>query len=199
MLAQALRLKWHISVQGREHVRPGAAILIGNHLSLLDPVIAGLANPWRIAFFTKIEAYQGAGGIFFRLAGQIPLRRGDEEATRWALDMSHEVLRLGSKLAVYPEGTRSPDALSLHRLHRRVLVPIIQANPGVPVHAVAVAYPGRRGGRRQVDLRISRPLDLDAESMSANDITDAVRDALIELGGMPYVDTFAQRLKAPRA
>lgn len=190
--AQALRLHWNVRVSGAEHVAAGPAILVGNHLSLLDPVLVGVTNRWRLSFFTKVEVYERPGAFFFRWAGQIPLRRGDEASTRWALGMASAVVAHGNKLAVYPEGTRSDDGVSLHRLHRRVLVPVLQANPGVPVHAMSIAYPGRRHGRRVVDLRFSRPLALDPESMSPNDLTQAATDALLELGGMPYVHRFSR-------
>jgi len=195
--AQALRLRYRIAVSGRGNVQPGPAILVGNHLSLLDPVMLGVSTPWRLTFFTKVEAFESAGGFFFRWVGQIPLRRGDEASTTWALEMSQFALARGTKLCVYPEGTRSPDGRSLHRLHRRVLVPILQANPDVPVHAMAIAYGRRRHGRIPVDLRISPPLALDVTTMTANELTDAVRDSLIALGGMPYVHAFGRTLKEP--
>ena len=198
-LAQLLRLRFHIRVTGRDRVGAGAAILVGNHVSMMDPVAVGMSSPWRLVFFTKIEAYGGATGVFLRMAGQIPLRRGDEASTRWALRMSHAVLQQGRKLGIYPEGTRSPDKHSLHRLHRRVLVPILEANPGVPVHAMTVSYGPRRRGRIPVHIRFSDPLPLDASSMSASDLTEAVTTALIQLGNLSYVPTFAQSVKARTA
>ena len=194
--AQALRLRYAVHVTGREHVLPGPAILIGNHLSLMDPVLVGVTTPWRLCFFTKVEAYEGAGGFFFRWAGQIPLRRGDEESTAWALEMSQLALESGAKLCVYPEGTRSPDGRSLHRLHRRVLVPILQANPGVPVHAMTVRYGTARRGRIPVDLRFSPALRLAPDASGPDALTDSVRDALLELGGMPYVHAFGRAVKS---
>jgi len=198
VICQAIRLRWSIRVTGAGHLAPGAAILVGNHLSLLDPVFVGLSRPRRLSFFTKIEAYERRGAWFFWSTGQIPLRRGDEASTRWALTMSSWVLAFGNILAVYPEGTRSPDKRSLHRLHRRVLVPVLTANPGVPVHAVAIAYPGRRRGRRLVDIRISPPLALDRDGEPQH-LTDAVTKALLDLGGMPYVPVFAREVKADGA
>jgi 1-acyl-sn-glycerol-3-phosphate acyltransferase len=193
--AQLLRAKYSIRVTGLDQVADGPAILVGNHLSLMDPIIVGMTAHWRTIFFTKEEVYQQPGAVFFRLVGQIPLRRGDEQATRWALDISSAILQMGHKLCVYPEATRSPDGVSLHRLHRRVLVPILQANPQVPVHAMSIGYTPVQGRRTQVELRFSPGLDLDLVSMSANDLTDAVRDAILELGGMPYVPQFGRALK----
>lgn len=88
-----------------------------------------------------------------------------------------------------------PDGVSLHRLHRRVLVPILQANPQVPVHAMSIGYTSGSMGRTRVDLRFTPPLALDSESMSPNELTDAVRDAILDLGGMPYVHQFGRAIK----
>ena len=193
--AQVLRLRWAISVSGADNVQRGPAILVGNHLDFMDPVMVGLANRWRLYYFTKSEAFEGRGGVFFRLAGQIPLRRGDEAATNWALEVSSHVLGEGHKLALYPEATRSPDGASLHRLYRRVLVPVLRANPGIPVHAVSIGYPGTRRGRKRVDLRFSPALPLDLDAMNATELTDAVRDAILGLGGMAYVDRYGLTVK----
>lgn len=193
--AQFLRLRWAISMTGADRVQPGPAILVGNHLAFMDPVMVGLANRWRLYYFTKSEAFEGRAGLFFRLAGQIPLRRGDEVATNWALEMSSHVLGAGHKLALYPEATRSPDGASLHRLYRRVLVPVLRANPGIPVHAVSISYPGTHRGRKRVDLRFSTALPLDLDAMNATELTDAVRDAILSLGGMPYVDRYGLTVK----
>ena len=140
------RLRYAIDVDGIDNVdadRP--AIIVGNHLSALDPVVGVVRSPWRVAAFTKVEAYESGIGFFFRLMGQIPLRRGDEDSTAWALDMAQRALADGSKVAIYPEGTRGPDAGAMYRLHQRLLVPLLTANPDVPVHAIATTYPASSG------------------------------------------------------
>ena len=111
-------------VTGSERVRPGPAILVGNHVSAMDPVAAVMSHWWRVTAFTKVEVFERRGAVFFRLMGQIPLRRGDEASTEWAMAMASSTLADGNKVGLYPEGTRSPDPSKLHRLHGRVLLPI---------------------------------------------------------------------------
>ncbi len=190
-IAQLLRVKWDIGVTGAEHVNDGPAILVGNHLRAMDPIIVGMASRWRLVFFAKADLWDSRGAPFFWMTGQIPIRRGDEASTKWGLAMSSYALSFGNKLCLYPEATRSPDGNSLHRLHRRVLVPVLQANPDVPVHAMTIAYLGKRSGRERIDLRFSPALPLDAAEMSPNALTDTVTHALLDLGGMPYVHQFA--------
>ena len=193
---RALRLRWRVDLEGAERVAPGAAILIGNHLSALDPVVVVMSTWWRVTAFTKVEVFEKRGAVFFRLMGQIPLRRGDDASTTWAMDMAHRTLAEGGKIGLYPEGTRSPDPTKLHRLHKRILIPVLQANPDVPVHVAATSYVSRSRHRTHVTVRISEPLTIDALTMTADQLTDAIRDALLELGGQTYVDRYARDVKA---
>lgn len=195
---RALRARWKVDVEGAEHVAPGAAILIGNHVSALDPVVVVMSAWWRVTAFTKIEVFEKRGGIFFRLMGQIPLQRGDAASTEWAMIMAEQTLSRGGKIGIYPEGTRSPDPRYLHRLHQRILVPLLQANPDVPVHAVTTAFTRRPRRRIQVQVRISPPLQLDAMTMTPDELTSRVRDALLALGGQTYVDVSARDAKRGR-
>jgi 1-acyl-sn-glycerol-3-phosphate acyltransferase len=194
-----LRLRLAVTVTGSENVAPGAAILVGNHLSAMDPVVAVMTHWWRVTAFTKVEVFERRGAVFFRLMGQIPLRRGDEESTRWAMDMAARTLADGNKLGLYPEGTRSPDKVSLHRLHKRILIPVIKSNPGIPVHVVTTRYEKRGRGRQRVEVRLSEPLPADLWSMEPDQIVTVVREALLSTGGMPYVEAYGRDIKAAAA
>lgn len=196
---QLLRLRWSVRLIGRRNLAAGPAILVGNHLRAIDPAFLGLSLARRQVYIAKAEAYDGPSGVILRSTGHIPLIRGDEPSTRWALDASAAVLSEGRVLCVYPEATRSPDGVSLHRLHRRVLLPLIESSPGVPIHAVSIGYDPGRFGRTRVQLRMSEALPIDATAMTAEQVTDRVRDALLAIGGMPYVDRFGTAVKATRA
>ena len=84
---------------------PGPAILVSNHQSTWDPVVTVMSTGWRVSAFTKAEWFEGPAAPFFRWVGQIPLRRGDEVSTEWALDMAARALADGGKVGIYPEGT----------------------------------------------------------------------------------------------
>lgn len=197
-LIAAMRLvrgRLAVDLIGTEHVAKGPAIIVSNHLSGIDPVAVVISAWYRITAFTKAEFFSSRGSFFFRWMGQIPLKRGDEASTRWAMKASQHALAHGGMVAVYPEGTRSPDG-QLHRLHKRVLIPLLQANPDVPVHAIAMSYGPRRFGRRtHVTARLSVPVALDVRRDSPQQLTDKVRDALIELSGQSYVDEYARDVK----
>ncbi len=196
---RALRLRLDVHLEGVEKVAPGPAILVGNHVHALDPVAVVMSTWWRISAFTKVEWFEGPAAFFFRFMGQIPLRRGDADSTAWAMQMSRYALSDGGRIGIYPEGTRSPDPNTLHRLHKRVLIPLLQANPDIPVHAITTAYTRVPRKRVRVDVRLSDPLPLDIRTMTPDQLSDTLRDALLELGGQRYVDRYARDVKAELA
>jgi 1-acyl-sn-glycerol-3-phosphate acyltransferase len=194
-LLNLLRVKFVLDMDGAQHVAPGAAIIVSNHLSAWDPVVTVIPPRWRVSAFTKVEMYEGRAAPFFRWLGQIPLRRGDERSTDWALDMARRALADGGKVGIYPEGTRGPDREALYRLHQRVLVPLLVGSPDAAVHAVAVRYTPK--GRRTVArIRVSERLPIDARTMSGAEMTEVIRASLVELGGFRYVDQYAVVAKA---
>ena len=194
-LLRALRIKVAIDFDGGQNVAPGPAILVGNHLSTLDPVVAVMSTWWRITAFTKAEWFEGRSAVFFRWMGQIPLRRGDEVSTEWALDMASRTLADGNKVGIYPEGTRGPDSSKLYRLHQRVLVSLIVSNPDVPVHAIVTTYTdGSR--RKHARMRISERLLIDPRTMSGDEMTVIIRKRIAEIGHLDYVDQYAFVVKA---
>lgn len=194
-----LRLRWAINIDGADSVAPGPAILIGNHVAFLDPVCLVMTQWWRVSAFTKLEWFEHRGSLFFRLMGQIPLRRGDTASTDWAMQMSRHALGDGGRIGLYPEGTRSPDPGVLHKLHKRIMIPLLQANPDVPVHVVTTVYEYHPPPHRiQVHVRLSDPLPVDARTMGADELTGIVRNSLLALGGQTYVDAYAQEVKAAK-
>lgn len=107
------RLAREIVVEGVERVpRDGAVILIGNHISWLDPIFLACwltpATGRAINWMGKAEALRWPlVGAFLRVNGVFGVRRGtaDLEAFR----LAEGVLRSGHVLGIYPEGTRSRD------------------------------------------------------------------------------------------
>jgi 1-acyl-sn-glycerol-3-phosphate acyltransferase len=194
-LMHVMRLKISIDLDGAQHVGPGAAILVSNHQSTWDPVVTVMSTGWHVSAFTKSEWYEGPAAPFFRWLGQIPLRRGDEVSTEWALDMAARALADGGKVGIYPEGTRGPSDSTLYRLHQRVLVALLVGSPDVAVHAVAVRYTPT-GRRTLARVRISERLPLDARTMTGQEMTDVIRDRLVEIGELDYVDQYAFVVKA---
>lgn len=162
--------------------RSGAVIVVANHASNADPVlIGGFLNPrlgrpmnWlgkREVFEVPILSWLA------RRAGVHPVERGaaDVEAFRSAM----RILEAGHILAVFPEGTRSPDG----RLQvAKDGVTVLASRSGATVVPIGVGDSDRLWpkGRRlprftaSVTVTIGEPFRLDAALAAAD--PDAARD-----------------------
>ena len=100
-------LTMDFKVTGRHNI-PADRGFIGtcNHLSNFDPLIGTLVSPRPMYVMVKAEYFRTPvlGGIAIALGG-FPVRRG--EADRQAIKTSLSIVKRGSSLAIYPEGTRS--------------------------------------------------------------------------------------------
>lgn len=102
-----VRIVYRYRVHGRENLpKAGGAMLVVNHLHLLDPVIVG-AGVGRQVVTLVAEKWRENKlvNLFFKGAGVIFVNRG--EVDRRALRACQQVLEAGGMLAVAPEGTRS--------------------------------------------------------------------------------------------
>lgn len=108
----AFGLLWDVTVTGAEHVpAAGPAIVMMNHISTIDPILAIGAITNR--FLIPMSKVENMGNPFFRTLiqgwGAYLVRRG--EVDRKALLNSIELLTSGQLILIAPEGTRSPDGL----------------------------------------------------------------------------------------
>jgi 1-acyl-sn-glycerol-3-phosphate acyltransferase len=86
----------------------GPVIIVGNHVSYVDPFSIGLGLEWRrpIHFMAKAEMYKNpilSWGL--RVLEAFPVNRG--AADRAAIRTALEVLSAGGIVGMFPEGTRT--------------------------------------------------------------------------------------------
>lgn len=132
-----LGLRW--TVDGADRIPlHGPVILASNHTSYLDPLaLAFVADrrKRRVRFLAKAELFDKRGlGGFLRAAHQIPVARGSSTASG-ALDDAVAALRRGACVAVFPEGTISPD---LEPMRGRSGTARLAQASGVPVTPVGM-------------------------------------------------------------
>jgi 1-acyl-sn-glycerol-3-phosphate acyltransferase len=101
---------WDFRVIDRVH--PDARrpyLFVSNHRSMADVYMLSLL-PWEMKFLSKDSVFRiWLLGWEMKLAGDIPIARGDKESARKAmLDMRQRLLDKSS-VVVFPEGTRSAD------------------------------------------------------------------------------------------
>ncbi|GCB44814.1 1-acyl-sn-glycerol-3-phosphate acyltransferase [Streptomyces sp. NL15-2K] len=216
LLGPLLRLLFRPRVEGLEHVpAEGAAIVAGNHLSFADPLLMPAVLKRRITFLAKAEYFTAPGlrgrltALVLRGAGQIPVDRSGRAAGQAALRKGLGVLAKGELLAIYPEGTRSPDG----RLYKgKVGVAVLALTAQTPIIPCAMVGtfqiwpPGRLLPRRQpVTIRFGEPLDFSRFAGMAHQktvlraVTDEITHAIFRLSGQEYVDRYAADVKAGQA
>lgn len=135
-LAPLLRLFFNIKTEGQENLPSGGYVLVGNHLSYLDP----LAFAYSVYIHMKRVPHYLAKESLFRVpvlkqvlpkVGQIPVYRtgnSNEDALRAAKDL----LRAGQVVVVFPEGTltRDPELWPMRGKHGAVRM---AAELGLPI------------------------------------------------------------------
>jgi len=86
------------------------AIFASNHISNLDPVLYMLVRTVPISFFAKHTLFRvPVLGWCMRKCGQLSVNRGAPDAS--AIREAIAKIREGRVVGIFPEGTRSPDAV----------------------------------------------------------------------------------------
>lgn len=132
-LRVVLRVVARWEVEGREHVpSAGAAILVCNHIHLVDPPLIGAASPRRLRPMAKRELFEiPVIGWIFWAYGAFPVRRFS--ADLGALRMAQTRLRHGDLVLMFPEGTRSKAGTLQPALPGAAMVALTTRAPIIPV------------------------------------------------------------------
>ncbi|WP_316759446.1 lysophospholipid acyltransferase family protein [Streptomyces herbicida] len=216
LLGPLLRLLFRPRAEGLERVpASGAAIVASNHLSFADPLLMPAVLKRRITFLAKAEYFTAPGitgrltALVLRAADQISIDRSGRAAGQAAIREGLGVLAQGELLAIYPEGTRSPDG----RLYKgKVGVAVMALAAQVPVIPCAmvgtfeIRPPGRVLPRiRPAAIHFGEPLDFSRFTGMADHkavlraVTDEIMYAIFRLSGQEYVDRYAADVKAEQA
>ncbi|OGL10043.1 MAG: hypothetical protein A3J45_00905, partial [Candidatus Rokubacteria bacterium RIFCSPHIGHO2_02_FULL_69_13] len=151
------RLLFRVEVRGAEHVpRAGAAMIVSNHSSVLDPPIVGAAAPRPLHFMAKAELFSiPLFGRLLRAVNARPVRR--EGADARALREALRILESGHALLVFPEGTRGPEGVLREGKAGAGMLALLSGAPVVPayVEGTGRALPRGRVLPRPVKVRVS--------------------------------------------
>jgi 1-acyl-sn-glycerol-3-phosphate acyltransferase len=171
---------WPLKISGAENVpKEGAAIIVCNHLSMIDPFVIGYSAHRLVNFMAKQELFGVPFvGFWLRRLGAFPVDRSrrDPASLRTALTL----LKSGELLGMFPEGTRSTTGEMLElragaaRLASRTRTPIIPACVYNTNHALP---PGKFLRPARIGVRFGKPFEL-TELYDRNDKGDAMEQAL---------------------
>jgi 1-acyl-sn-glycerol-3-phosphate acyltransferase len=140
---------FRLTVVGAENIpEKGAAIIAGNHVSLLDPPTLGVACRKRqVCFMAKSELFANPlFALIIKKLGAFPVKRGmsDRAAVKTALTILGE----GRVLGMFPEGTRGRGGV------------LGQAGPGVAAlagRAGSPVIPAALSGTEKIGLKTPFP------------------------------------------
>jgi 1-acyl-sn-glycerol-3-phosphate acyltransferase len=125
-----------VEVRGAEHAPSGPALYAVNHGSALDvPVMFGYLPEFRVIHRRSLHWWPVIGQYLY-LAGHVGIERSRPFEARRSLEQAAARIRGGTSVAVFPEGTRSPDG-RVRNFKRGTFVIAIEA--GVPVVPVSLS------------------------------------------------------------
>lgn len=122
-----------VTVKGAENLpESGAFLLVGNHISMYDPIAQlRVLKDRKLVFVTKPEIMKiPVAAPALRRCGFMEIDRENPRKAIPTINRMTEFLKRGRSVAVYPEGTRSKTG-ELLPFHAGVLKPAITA--GAPV------------------------------------------------------------------
>jgi len=185
---------FRVHVVGKENVpRTGGAVLAGNHVSHMDPVLLWEFAPRRPHFMAKSELFKGFIGWVITQLYAFPVVRGS--ADRTAIATATKLLEDGEIVGIFPEGTRSSDGTA-GEAHGGVS--FIAMRAGVPVVPVAIVGTdkvlprGRKFPRpARVTIKFGTPIDTAASA-------DGTRKERMEALTATIMVRIAEELEAAR-
>ncbi|MDQ6851979.1 MAG: 1-acyl-sn-glycerol-3-phosphate acyltransferase [Actinomycetota bacterium] len=214
--AVLFRIRW----RNLDRVPPpsaGGVLIVINHVSQIDTVLMArfVWQSGRVPRFMIKAGMLGwpVIGPIMRGAGQIPVQRGTNDASR-SVGAALEALQRGEAVIIYPEGTTTKDPDSWPMQGRTGVARLVLLSPDTPVVPVGQwgADQGRgvslrRLGRRRIaEVSVGKPMDLSSyrgaehDAKTLREITDlimtAVRDEVADLRGeTPPREFFVPRRK----
>ncbi len=123
---------------GRENLPEGAALICANHTAYADPLMmvlaAGRRNPLRIMAKEELFKIPIVGPVL-RWVGMFGVNRGKNDMG--AIRRAIQVLKEGSKMMLFPQGTRVSEEDSVSAKTGAVMIAMRSGAPLVPVYIPA--------------------------------------------------------------
>jgi len=189
----------HSWIDGHKLPAEGGCVVVGNHISHLDPFTLGhfIYDHGRIPrYLAKSEVFDiPIGGSIVRSAGQIPVYRLTDDASL-AFRAAVEAVGEGECVVVYPEGTITRDP-NLWPMNGKMGAARIALSAGVPVipiaqwgaNAILAPYAKKPDifPRKTVIMKVGDPVNLDDfadEPLTPELLRDATTRIMDELTGL---------------
>jgi 1-acyl-sn-glycerol-3-phosphate acyltransferase len=174
-----------IRVHGTGNVKPDVSyIYMANHSSLIDTPALFAYLPYQFKIMAKKQLfYVPFMGWHLWTSGNFPIDRGNARKTARSLRRVVDGVRAGKSLAVFPEGTRTPDGRlqefkpGAFKIALRAGVPIVPVTIRGTFALLPKTTLAPRPGR--VDVFIGKPIDPGAyDEHRLPDLIQQTRDAI---------------------
>lgn len=189
-----LKALFRVRVIGAENIpRTGGAILAGNHVSYMDPVLLWEFSPRWVHFMAKRELFSGFVGWCLQRFYAFPVERGS--ADRGAIATATKLLEDGELVGIFPEGTRAADGQP-GEAHGGVS--FIAMRAGVPVIPVAFVGTDKVLPRDQKFLHLARVTIKVGEPIGLSAFTEGSRKERMEALTATIMKRIGEELDAAR-
>jgi len=213
IIGPLLKLLYRPWVEGAQNIpESGPVVIVGNHLSVIDSFFMPLMIDRRVYFLAKSDYFTGKGlkgwlvKNFMLAVGQLPIDRSGGKASEASLNTGLAVLDRGDVLAIYPEGTRSPDG-RLYRGRTGVARLVLESGatviPAVMIDTEKAMPIGAKLPKiRRIGTIIGEPMDFTRFAGMSTDrfilraVTDEITYEIQRLSGQEYVDVYASSVRA---
>jgi 1-acyl-sn-glycerol-3-phosphate acyltransferase len=160
----ALNPLWHFRTSGwrpRDPRRP--YVVVANHESYADIFLISHL-PWEMKWLSKAEIMRvPLMGWMMRMAGDIPVHRGDSRSRAASLEGIRDRLSKRVSVMVMPEGTRSPTDQLLPFRDGAFRVAIEMGLPVVPIAVAGTRHAMAKGSfrfnRATAEARVLEPVE----------------------------------------
>lgn len=178
---------WRIHVDGDFPADPRHPyVVVCNHQSLADiPVISRL--PWEMKWVAKAELFRVPFlGWLMKLAGDIPVERGDKRSGVRVLTKARDYLRKRCSVMFFPEGTRSKDSRVIPFTDGAFRLAIKEQVPVLPLVLDGTSnalrkHDWRFGRAEKIHLKVLPPVPtLGLTTSETEQLRDQVRTMIVE-------------------
>ena len=184
MLRHSLKLFSNWTVEGIENVpEQGSILVVGNHLSNVDPGLLSASFPRQIQFMAKHTLFANPiARRFFLAYGAFPISDNGKEFS--SIQKSLDILGTGGVVGMFPEGGRNPSGLGKAMLGAGM----IAIRSGVPVLPVDITGTENLGHWIRVcnptgslNVKIGKPFNVTtSKTKKVRDNLENVADTIME-------------------
>lgn len=201
VLCVALNPYWKFKVANPvPPYRPRKAVVVSNHESNADAFLLSHL-PWEMKWLSKSSLFAiPFFGWCMRMAGDIPLSRGERNSTAKAMMLAAKWLEKGMSVMVFPEGTRSPNGTMLPFKDGAFRLAIEQGAEVLPIAIGGTRDAMLKGswkvGRTRALVKVGEPIstqgmtldDLESLKAEARARIQALREEIAVMRGVSLLD-----------